>query len=210
MGNVRWMVGLERASSIAGYRASASAARGSDIVTSGVEASVVGDVNQDAFTALVLPRLSLDTRWSNGVSLGVVLSYAARSNERSAADAQDPLLSSESVLLGPRLGWLKPLSRNTALWLRGGPTWALRATTEPTSEPGERLTLSERHWAISLEPQLVIMPLTHVGLSLGAAFDIGFDGESELSYRGGPRPDTTRTHETVSTYGVTAGLLALF
>jgi hypothetical protein len=204
------MVGLERASSIAGYRATAGAGRGSDTVTSGVEASVVGDVNQEAFTSLVLPRLSLDTRWPNGVSLGVVLSYAARSAQQSAADAQDTLPSSEAALLGPRIGWLRPLSGNVALWLRGGPTWAMRAATTPTSEPGERLTLSARHWAMSLEPQLVVMPLTHVGLSLGAAFDIGFDGESETSYRGGRQPDTTRTHETVSTYGVTAGLFALF
>jgi hypothetical protein len=206
---VRWLVGLERASSIAAYHASARVDR-SEVVTSGLEASIVGDLNQEAFTPLLLPRLSLDTRWANGFSLGLVLSYAGRSAERSTDEAPDTLRASESALLGPRVGWLKPLSSNVALWLRGGPTWALRASSEPTSEPGERRDAVEQQWALSLEPQLVVMPWRHIGLSLGAAFDVGIDGENEVRYRGGPQPESTRIHETVSTYGVTAGLLALF
>lgn len=205
---VRWLVGLERASSIAGYRSSTSVGQDSEVIT-GVEASLVGDVNQEAFTPLVMPRLSLDARWANGFSLGAVLSYAARSAQRSS-DVQDTLPSSESALLGPRVGWLRPLSNNVALWLRGGPTWAYRASSDPTSEPGERRTLTEWQWAISLEPQLVVMPWPHLGLSLGGAFDLGVDGENELAYRGGPFPETSRMRETVSTYGITAGLLALF
>jgi hypothetical protein len=207
---VRWLVGLERASSIAGYRSSASVGGDSEVITRGIEASIVGDVNQQAFTPLVMPRLSLDARWANGFSLGAVLSYAARSAEQNSDGLDDPLPSSESALLGPRIGWLKPLSNNVAVWLRGGPTWAYRASSDPTSEPGERRTFTERQWAISLEPQLVVMPWPHLGLSLGAALDLGVDGENELAYRGGPFPETSRVRETVSTYGITAGLLALF
>jgi hypothetical protein len=207
---VRWLVGLERASSIAGYRSSASVGRDSEVVTRGVEASIVGDVNQEAFTPLVMPRLSLDARWANGFSLGAVLSYAARSAQQSSDGVDGTLPSSESALLGPRVGWLKPLSNNVAVWLRGGPTWAYRASSDATSEPGERRTFTERQWAISLEPQLVVMPWPHLGLSLGAALDLGVDGENELAYRGGPFPETSRMRETVSTYGITAGLLALF
>jgi hypothetical protein len=159
---------------------------------------------------LLLPRLSLDRRWANGLSLGFVLSYAARSAERTTEDAPDTLRASESALLGPRIGWLKPLSSNVALWLRGGPTWALRASSEPTSESGERRNAVEQQWALSLEPQLLVMPWRHVGLSLGAAFDVGVDGVNEVRHRGGSQPETSRIHQTVSTYGVTAGLLALF
>jgi hypothetical protein len=208
--NVGWVVGLDRASSIAGYRATAGVSGASDVITRGVEASIIGDVSQDAYTPLVLPRLSVDRRWANGFSLGGVVSYAARSARESSDGSSQALPSSESALVGPRVGWLKPLSGNVAVWLRGGPTWAMRATSDLTSEPGELRTFTERQWAISLEPQLVIMPLPHVGFSLGAAFDLGFDGETKLTYRGGPQPEISRVHQTVSTYGLTAGLLALF
>lgn len=207
LGNVRWVVGLERASSVAGYRSSID---GTDAVTTGVDASIVGQLSQDAFTPLVLPRLSVDRRWGNGFSLGLVFSYAARSSVQSSTGTDYDLPSSDSLLFGARGGWMVPLAGNVALWLRGGPTVGLRSGSELTAEPGELRTVTTRHWALSLEPQLVFMPLRHLGLSFGAAVDLGFDGESKVAYAGGPEPQLTRMQETVSTYGFTAGLLALF
>jgi hypothetical protein len=208
--SVRWVVGLERASSIAAYRSSTPDGSGADLVTSGVEASIVGRSSQDAVTPLVLPRLSLDGRWANGVSLGFVVSYAARSATTSTKAGEEDLPSSESALFGPRVGWLKPVSNNVAFWLRGGPTWTRRASSERTTTPGELVTSVETQWAISLEPQVVVMPLRHLGLSLGAAFDIGFAGESKVTASGGPHPGVVRSDTTLSAYGVTVGLLALF
>lgn len=210
VGDVRWLVGIERASSIVGYSSMADTDHGSEIVTNGVEASIIGHVNQDSFTPLVMPRLNLDARWASGFSLGLVLSYATRSAEQRVDGLKEPLPSSEAALVGPRVGWLKPLTSHVAIWLRGGPTWARRAVSGPTSEPGERRTAIDQQWALSLEPQLVVMPWRHLGLSLGAAFDVGFDGESNVTYSGGRQPDLGPLRATVSTYGVTAGLLALF
>ena len=207
---MRWVVGLDRASSIAGYRAAAYA-DGANIVTTGVDASIVGQLSQDAFTPLVLPRLSVDRRWGNGLSLGLVFSYAARGAKQSTNSvSEQDLPSSESALAGARLGWMMPLAGNVALWLRGGPTWATRSSSDLTSEPGELLTVSSQYWALAVEPQLVVMPLRHLGLSIGAAADIGFDGEHKLAYAGGSQPYLDRMNETVSTYGFTAGLFALF
>lgn len=210
IGNARWLIGVDRASSFAGYRSTTDLPYGADVVTSGVEATIVGQVDQDALTPLVLPRLSLDRRWANGLSLGFVFSYAARSARQSSDGVRTALPSREAALFGPRIGWMKALSSNVAVWLRGGPTWALQASSGPTTEPGELRTHTDQHWAISLEPQLVIMPWRHFGLSLGAAVDLGFDGERKTSISGGPDPYFGRNYETVSTFGVTAGLLALF
>jgi hypothetical protein len=171
---------------------------------------VIGEAAQEPFTPLVLPRLGFDARVTEAVSAGLSFSYAAHSAERSADATKQSLPSSESVLLGPRLGWWKPLSDHVALWLRGGPTWALRASSEPTSEPGERLIFTERQWALSLEPQLLIMPVAHVAVSFGAAFDIGVTGENHSTYRGGAVRNDVSLPTTTSTYGLTAGLLALF
>jgi hypothetical protein len=210
VGSTRFMVGLERASSVAGYSSSTTFRDEPEVVTSGVEASIVGQVEQEAYTPLVMPRLSLDARLANGLSIGLAFGYAARSARRHV-EGMDPVLpSSESVLIAPRVGWLKPLSSNVGLWLKGGPTWAMRAGSEPSSEPGSRRTVEQRQWALSLEPQLVFMPLRHVGLSVGGAFDLGFDGENKVTYRSGHEQTTSRLDETVSTYGITLGLLALF
>ena len=207
LGDVRWVIGLERASTFTGYRSTISD-NGSDIVTSGVEASIVGSASQEAFSPLVLPRLALDRRWANGFSFGFVASYAAHSAERSSDAKKATLPSSESALLGARIGWLSPLSRNVSLWLRGGPTWARRASSGLSSEPGV-LTSVDQQWAISLEPQLVILPVRHFGLSLGGAVDLGF-GDEKLTRSGGSEPGVSRTDKAVTTYGITAGLLALF
>jgi hypothetical protein len=205
--DVRWVIGLDRASSLAGYRATNSS---DQLVTSGVEASIVGNVNQEAFTPLVLPRLSIDRRWANGFSLGVALSYAARSDKRASDVDAARITASESALLGARLGWMKPLMRGTAFWLRGGPTWAMRASSVPASEPSEQWKMSQRHIALSLEPELVLMPLRHIGVSLGASFDLGLGGANVVTVSGGPDPYRSRQSETVSTAGITVGLLALF
>lgn len=207
LGDVRWVVGLERASSFASYRSTLSD-NGMDVVTSGVEASFIGSASQEAFSPLVLPRLALDRRWANGLSFGLVASYAAHSAERSSDAKNATLPSSESALFGARIGWLSPLSRDVSLWLRGGPTWARRASSGLGSEPGN-LTIVDQQWALSLEPQLVVMPLRHFGLSLGGAVDVGF-GDEKLTTRSGSEPGVSRTDKTVATYGITAGLLALF
>ncbi len=204
---MRWLVGLERASSFAGYRSTVSQNDG-DLVTSGVEASIVGSSNQEAFSPLVLPRLALDRRWANGFSFGAVLSYAARSGERSGDGKSVTLPSTESALVGARIGWLGSLSRGVSLWLRGGPTWARRASSGPSSDAGD-LTAVDQQWAISLEPQIVVMPLRHFGLSLGAAVDLGIGEEKVTKGSGSDRGDS-RADKTISTYGITAGLLALF
>lgn len=206
---VRWLVGLERAASIAGYRASTHVP-GPDIVTSGVDASIIADVRQEPLTPLVMPRLSLDRRWSNGFSLGGAFSYAAHSAEERSAEDRHSLPSSESGLIGPRVGWFRALSGNTAVWLRGGITWAMRAASDYGAEPNDLHTFIEQHWAFSLEPQLVLMPLRHVGLSLGGALDLGFGGEVKTTNGRDRRSDTSRMPETASTYGLTAGLLVVF
>jgi hypothetical protein len=105
---------------------------------------------------------------------------------------------------------MRPLSRGVALWLRGGFTWARHSESGATSEPGETLSIVDRHWALSLEPQLMFMPLSHVGFSVGGAFDLGLTGEHEVSYRGGSMPERIRSDATMSTYGMSVGLFALF
>jgi hypothetical protein len=210
--DVSLIVGLDRASSVAGYRSSISDDHGPDPVTRGVDAAIIGGTGSEAVAPFVLPRLSLDARLSSGLSLGMTFSYAVHGAERSFGDpgTDETLPSRESVLIGPRVGWLRPLSRGVALWLRGGPTWARHSEADSTSEPGETLTLVDRYWAMSLEPQLLFMPLSHVGFSVGGAFDLGLGGEHEVSYRGGLAPEVMRNSATMTTYGMSIGLFALF
>jgi hypothetical protein len=203
--NVRFLIGLERASSVAYYRSTADV-DGSDYVTRGVEASIIGSVDDEPYTPLVLPRLGLDTRLSSDLTLGLSFSYAAHSAKLRGGDSDQALPASESIVLGPRVGYFRPVSKRVAVWLRGGLTWAGRTSTAP-SDDYEYL---ERRWAFTLEPQLVFMPLRHVGLSFGGAFDLGFDGKTEVSYQSASGFQRSRDVETASTYGVSAGLLALF
>jgi hypothetical protein len=208
--NVRFLIALERASSVAYYRSTASV-DGADSVTRGVEASIIGNLDEEPYTPLVLPRLGLDTRLSNDLTLGFSFSYGAHSAKMRAAESDHVLPASESIVLGPRVGYFRPVSNRVALWLRGGLTWAGRASTAPSDDAGAGpYEYLERRWAFTVEPQLVIMPLRHVGLSFGGAFDLGCDGKTEAKYRSASGSQRSREVETSSTYGVSAGLLALF
>jgi len=210
LSEAKLLIGLERASSIANYRISVSPLEGSDTVTSGVEASIVGSTEREAPTPLLMPRLSLDTRLTDIVSLGLSFSYAAHSAERSSATERQSMPASESLLIGPRLGWFRPMTNKVVLWLRGGPTLARRASSTSTNDPSQERTITEQQWALSFEPQVLLMPLSHIGFSLGAAIDLGVTGEARLSDSGGAIQRLSRTAMVASTYGFTAGLVAMF
>lgn len=206
----RVLIGLERASSVASYRVSVSPPKGSDAVTSGVEASIIGRTEGEPTTPLVMPRLSVDARLTDVMSLGLSFSYAAHSAERDSSTQQRALPANESLLIGPRLGWFRPVSDKVAFWVRGGPTWARRASSAPTGEQDQQRYLTEQQWALSFEPQVLVMPLSHIGFSFGAAIDMGVSGEAKVSYGGGAIQPPTRSAMVASTYGFTAGLVAMF
>jgi hypothetical protein len=148
---------------------------------------------------------------SNGLTLGGSISYLVTSgkttltasNEETSSDAP-----TESIfVLAPRIGVVIPASETVGVWLRGGITRiALSSETRApstSSNGGEALTATTTYVDLTLDPQLLISPVPHVGLTLGALFEIGLGGSQENS-------GSQTTDMKATAYGVTSGLVAIF
>jgi hypothetical protein len=158
-----------------------------------------------------IPRVGFDGIFANGFTLGGSLSYIVSSAETTQPDGINSStkreLATQSIfLLSPRVGVLIPTSAQVGIWLRGGIT-RLNLSSEPgagSSNPESSVTF----WDLTLDPQLVISPVPHIGITIGAALDIGIAGTIDS-----PTNSSTTSVEpelSASSYGVTAGLAAIF
>jgi hypothetical protein len=163
-----------------------------------------------------VPRVALDAMLGNGFTLGGSLSYMAVSleHEQQVSSSTDKTSvddgSSSVFIFAPRIGVMIPASPFVGIWLRGGVS-RIAVETEAhlfSSVSGQQVTSTVTSTQtlvdLTLDPQLVINPAPHVGITLGALLDIGVSGTQEFSGGGA-------THDvTASSYGVTGGLVAIF
>lgn len=161
-----------------------------------------------------IPRVAFDGVFANGFTLGGSISYMVTSGERSSPDEFGGTTKrdtpTESIfLLAPRVGVLFPASPKVGVWLRGGVTRVEGSGESTTTDGFGNVTTRETsvtYVDVTLDPQLVFTPVPHVGITLGAALDIGVTGSTDPAQNsGGTEPDMS-----ASSYGVTAGIAAIF
>jgi hypothetical protein len=107
--------------------------------------------------------------------------------------------------VSPRVGWILPLHRMFAVWLRGGLTYlhsSTPGTTDLANPKNNTSDETESHVALGAEAQLVFTPAENVGFTLGPTIEWGFAG----SLNTGSQNLQIRWR----LYGVTAGLLVDF
>jgi hypothetical protein len=196
--------------------------------------------NAGASNPFAIPRLAIDGFVGPQVTLGGSAGYISRgghnkttssvtvpgSGTTSSIDDND-LPDVSAFVLSPRLGVVITLGPKVAFWLRGGVTYfqtSLDSTrTAPPTTSGGPTTTSKVEGeasgtAITLDGQLVIVPIDHVGITLGPVLDIGVGGSTKTTTvtttgSAGSSQTTTRTTEgdvTQSNYGAAAGIVAFF
>jgi len=195
--------------------------------TSGVDVSFLG--NAPLGNVHNIPRLGFDGRLPNGLTLGGSLSYIVSSSDTETADTSSSSSSTSRTfenptqavfLMGARIGVLFEASRYVSLWLRGGGTrlsvsadskiFDNNSGTQTNFTHTETTTL----YTINLEPQVVITPIAHVGVTLGVNLDICASGTKKQTSdipANLPTASNTEEHDlSASSYGASAGLIALF
>jgi len=183
-----------------------------EVERAGTDVSFLGSggVSKNLFT---VPRLAIDGMFANGLTLGGSISYMVSSGEsqrptglNSKVTVDDPTVS--MFVFAPRLGVMIPASPFVGVWLRGGISRLSASSeaklTDPDSNDQITVTSTVTLVDLTLDPQLVFVPVPHVGITLGALLDIGVSGSVEGS-DGGPEEDFK-----ASSYGVTGGLVAIF
>jgi hypothetical protein len=176
----------------------------------GVTDTVSGtDINLlwgDSTTPYSTPRLGLDFVVAQGFTVGGSIAFINKTGkfERSGggfnASADTP--TTTAFALAPRLGYLLPVNPMIGFWFKGGITY-FSSKTEAKSMTGTSST-TVTGLAFNIEPELIITPVPHFGLTVGAVGDIGLSGTTTFQPESGPSTD----HATkVTNFGIIAGIL---
>jgi hypothetical protein len=191
---------------------------GTDIAFLGAGAPFSG--NTVAINPFIIPRVAFDGMLGNGLTLGGSISYFVASGEQESPDLGSGAIrkqdtpTSSVFLLAPRLGVMLQASPKIGVWLRGGVTRVSMSTEEEETDPDTGQTFVDTNTItmvdITLDPQLVFAPVPHVGILLGAAVDMGVSGTIERTNSIGGTSVKEEDGFTATSYGVTAGLAAIF
>lgn len=219
LGGAHFVLSFERLTTVLSWKQTSKAPTGSgsfsagattDVSTSGTDVSFLFGGGER--TPSSLPRIAFDGIFSGGFTLGGSLGLMSSTgkNESNALRQESALSDTSGALFGVRAGYFAASSR-VGFWLRGGFTY-LGATSEATVPGGNGSSLtytakvSVSAWALTLDPQLVLVAAPRVAITLGPLFDIPIAGREKLEANG----QTAEAEHRNSGYGITAGASAIF
>ena len=159
-----------------------------------------------------IPRLSFDVFYGTGISLGVSAMYEHYSTGQKTNGISSPDKPTDGIwLFSPRVGFGHMFSPHFGIWPRVGVTYAhdsLSALyTDLNTGASVTTTTSTSEWYISIDANLVLVPVPHVGFTLGPTYDhLLSENVSATPTQAPTTPSTYSAHAL----GIQAGLLAWF
>jgi hypothetical protein len=165
-----------------------------------------GDINPGA-----MPMLTIHGVVRGGLTLGGGIGYVSTSGSAQGGGGPDTdLATRHAFTIAPRVGYMMWLSPALSIWWRGGVSYADQKQTLPpvadcssgTCVNGPTTTTEFSNVDLSLDPMLVITPVSHVGIFVGPAIDVGMSGKS--SYDDGT--NHLENDATDSSFGLAAGI----
>jgi hypothetical protein len=128
------------------------------------------------------------------------------SQTSSTSDAKNTVFG-----IAPRGGYILGLNNLFSLWLRGGLSFYTLSNSLPNNNNNNATTTNSVHqFSLDLDPQLVITPLPHVGITAGLTADIPFAGGYSNETVAGGTSTTFSASSSVFYFGVTLGMLVYF
>jgi hypothetical protein len=115
--------------------------------------------------------------------------------------------------IAPRGGYILALSDLLSVWLRGGLSYYVGNYKTQTPQGGNVTvtdTVSANQFALDLEPQLVITPVQHFGITAGLTADIPLAGGHSETIDNGTQSNSASAGSSIFFFGAQAGLLGWF
>ena len=177
----------------------------------GSDSSFVAGGTADVYS---VPRLAFDYTVIDHLSVGGSIGYLNRSGKTETT--MDGVTTSRdsptgfALLFSPRVGFAIALSPMVAIWPRLGITY-FTASTQSTNMamPPTTTKTTLNGFALSMDAELVITPLSHVGFTVGPMLDLPLSGRMKIERTGGTN-NLTESSAKITNYGLTAGLLVYF
>jgi hypothetical protein len=160
------------------------------------------------------PRLGLDFTVTDGVSLGGSIGFISRSgkNEASAGSGSATVTTDNPTVTGfafaPRGGYILALNPLLGFWFKGGITYYTASSKTEVTAGGQTQTdtTSNNGFSLNIEPELVITPVPHFGLTIGAVADIPLSGNAKFE-RSGAITGSEEHPYKITNFGIIAGIL---
>jgi len=195
---------------------------GASTTTSGTAISVLWGQNTQDELFYTVPRAGFDYVILPNVTLGgdIALYFTLGSNASTKTTADDGITTTTSggdgglFLFGvaPRGGYILRMTRSISLWLRGGISFYTLTENGPKLNAAGAFDRTDfDQLALDIDPQLVITPVQHLGLTAGLTTDIPLAGEhatKEFSGTGTSLEQSAGQSELF--FGVTLGLIGYF
>jgi hypothetical protein len=177
--------------------------------------SVQGSAGPMFFT---VPRVGFDYVIVPNVTIGgdiVVFFTVGGSNgtETTRTNGTTTTTSSDNpsqLLFGiaPRGGYIFELTNLFSLWLRGGLSYY--TYSNKTTNGNQTTSNSQNQFALDLDPQFVITPVSHFGITVGLTADIPITGGHGTQVDIPNLSTSASAGASVFFFGATAGLLGYF
>jgi hypothetical protein len=202
--DARLIVSAERMFGLHAYRARYEPAQGDTREISGVMASVlrgqsVINSEDDAVNPYALPRIAVDAAFARAFTLGGNIGFGATAGEEGTGEDL-PTVSGFAV--HARFGYLIVSSATLAVWLRAGPEYSWGSY----DDAGARVENVTKALALTIDPQLAIMPVSHAAILVGPLINVGVWGSYERRF-----PSSSEEVDfTISNFGVTGAIALLF
>ena len=173
--------------------------------TSGTAINLLWGDSTDA-SPYQIPRFGFYYTVANSISIGGSAAFVSRSgsSETSGAggsqSADTP--SRTAFALAPRFGYILAVNSMIGFWFKGGITY-FSSKTEQKS-PGGTASQTISGLGFNIEPELVITPIQHFGLTVGGLADIGLSGNFNQAPASGASTDHSNK---VNNFGICFGIL---
>jgi hypothetical protein len=174
-------------------------------------------------TFFTFPRLGLDYVVVPRITIGGDLLFYATLGGNSTTETDFANGASRSVTVSapstlvfgvaPRGGYILPLSDLFSLWLRGGFSFYTASTKTQNGTGNNAMTTSNNtnQLALDLDPQIVVTPLPHIGITAGLTADIPIAGGHSVTVETPPNPSVTNSAgSSIFYFGAELGILVWF
>jgi hypothetical protein len=160
-------------------------------------------------TFFTVPRIGLDyvlaPHFTIGGELVLFVTAGASSSIATNTPAGTTTTPNQSTTrttfgIAPRVGYVLELTNLFSLWLRGGFSFYTEGDSQTL---GTNTGSGVNQFALDLEPQFVITPLAHVGITLGPTLDLPLFGQRW-------QDPNQSAYDAVLFFGINAGLLVYF
>jgi hypothetical protein len=160
------------------------------------------------FDYVIVPRLTIGgdivVFFTLGGSNGTETTRTNGTTTTTSSDNPSQLLFG----IAPRAGYIWELTDLFSVWLRGG--FSYYVASSKSTNGNTTTSNSQNQFALDLDPQFVITPVPHFGITVGLTADIPLTGGHATEVDVPNASTNVSAGASVAFVGVTAGLLGYF